>query len=548
MADVIIVGGGIAGTVVASRLHERKPSLSVVLIEAGPDPTGNPHVAIPAAAANLHFSQYDYNYSTTPQEHLDGKPKRNVGFRGLGGGSVINNGGWIRGDAQDYDEWARDVDDPRWSYDGLLPYFKRTERHFDPDADPSQHGHDGPMHTASVTSTGRIYPLREPVHKLWSNLDIPHIYDLNDGRPQGISDLVENFQDGKRQMAHSVYPLHGVQVRTSTIVRRVLFDDTNTAVGVELTDGERIDLNEGGQVVITAGAYRTPQVLMLSGIGEPSQLSQHNIPVVSNLPAVGQNLHDHLMMYRYWKLRNPEKGLAIGSPLFGGLNYDRGGPVDFLVRAPIHQVGTLKAAIERDEGPVSDDHALLKGPRTHLEMLLMYIAVGAEAQGLSIPIDGSSIMTFFMGCLPTSRGSVTLALSDPSANPIIDPNYCATEADRYVLREGFRMQSELMLNTAEGKMLVEYEHIPPGYPGKSDEDIDARLKMGASTTYHPAGTAAMGTVVDGSLRVFGVRNLRVADASVIPKPLAAHYQVPVYAIAEQAVDIVLGEHFEVARQ
>ncbi|KAF1849210.1 GMC oxidoreductase [Cucurbitaria berberidis CBS 394.84] len=531
MADIIIVGGGLAGTVVASRLHQRRPSLLIVLIEAGPDPKNHDHVLNPTEASLLHFSDLDYKYFTTPQEHLDGKPKYNCGIKALGGGSVINTGGWIRGDALDYDEWAQDVGDERWSYNGQLPYFKRSEKHFDPEADPVQHGSDGPVHTASVRSTGRKYPLRDTVLKLWSRLDLKHNHDLNDGRPQGISDLVENWRNGKRQVVQSTYPLGGVQVHSDSLVQRVIIDETKTATGVELANDEIIELKRGGQVIISAGAYRTPQVLMLSGIGNSSHLSEYKIPITVDLPSVGQNLHDHLGHFRYWKLRYPEKGLALGSPEFGGPNYNLGGPVDFLVRAPI-PVEPLKAAIENDEELVSDDHPLLKGPRTHLEMLLLYGALGAEIQGLQIPLDGASVSTFVMGCLPTSRGSVTLASSNATDAPIIDPNYYATEMDQHVMREGFRMHSRLMLETPEGKELVQSEHTPPGYPilgtYASDEEIDARIRMGATTVFHPGGTAAMGQVVDNSLKVYGITNLRVVDASVIPKPLAAHYQVPVY--------------------
>ena len=204
-------------------------------------------------------------------------------------------------------------------------------------------------------------------------------------------------------------------------------------------------------------------MLQISGIDDATHLAQHGIPVVVDLPEVGKNLHDHTMLFRYWKLRHPEKGLATGSPLFTGPNFEKGGPVDWLVTTSIPHA-PLKAAIEKDEGkPIADDHALLKGPRSHLEMNLLYAAFGAEQIGLQVPLDGKSIMTYYMGCLPTSRGSISLASSDTTIQPVIDTNYYATEADRHVMREGFRMLSRLMLETPEGKELVTEEHNPEGF-------------------------------------------------------------------------------------
>ncbi|PSN68092.1 putative glucose dehydrogenase [Corynespora cassiicola Philippines] len=547
LPDVIVVGGGIAGVTLASRLHQQKTHWKILLIEAGPEVTDHSHISAPAEAPLLHFSDLDWKYFTVPQANLNNEPRYNCAIKGLSGGSIINTGGWIRGDALDYDAWARKVNDQRWSYQGLLPYFKRTERHFDTNADPVQHGFDGPIHTASVSASGRKFPLRDHVFKLWSNLKLHHVADANNGHPQGIAELVENWRDGKRQIVSAVYSLEGIEVVTNTLVRRIIINQDKVAVGVELVNGTTRKVRPDGQVVVSAGAYRTPQLLLLSGIGDPKELAQHNVCVTVNLPEVGKNLHDHMMIFRYWKLRHPDKGLALGSPAFGGPNYEKGGPVDWLVTTSIPS-DPLKAAIEKDEGgPIADNHPLLQGPRSHLEMNLLYAVFGADSIGLDIPNDGNSIMTFYMGCLPTSRGSITLGSNDPAVQPIIDPNYYATETDRHVMREGFKMHSRLMFETAEGKELIVSEHVPEGFavlgPDASDEAIDERIKLGGSTVFHPGGTAAMGAVVDASLRVKGVNNLRVVDASIVslPDPLASHYQVIVYAIAEQAADIILNE-------
>ena len=453
-------------------------------------------------------------------------------------------GGWIRGDASDYNEWARLVDDSRWSYDGLLPYFKRSETYHDRECDPYQHGFEGPMHTSTAKSSGRLYPLRETAFKLWTELGFKGNKDANSGSPQGIAELVDNRRDGLRQLTSDAYPLDGVDVMTETIVSRVLIEN-GQAVGVELEDGRTIMLAENGKVLVAAGAYRTPQVLILSGIGDENELRSLGIEPKVICPAVGKNLHDHLMVFRYWKLRHPE-GLALGSPALADPVFLKGNPADWIVTSSL-PADKVKASLTQDtgNGQVSEDHPLTKDFRSHLEMLIFYGAFGSESIGLEIPVDGSSIMTYCMGCLPTSRGSIAVRSRNPADAPVVDPNYFASETDRMVMREGWRFMSRLMLETPTGKDLVSHEIVPPDHSQLTSEApdhlIDARIKIGASTVYHPAGSASMGKVVDGSLRVLGVEGLRVLDASIIPMPLAAHYQAAVFAIAEQAVDIIVNE-------
>ena len=460
---------------------------------------------------------------------------------------LVTSGGWIRGDTQDYDDWAREAGDDRWSYKGQLPYFRRSEHHFDADADPEQHGFEGPMHTASVTTSGRDYPLRNDILKAWKRLGLKEVEDANNGFPQGIAELVENRRDGLRQLTSQVYPLKGVHILTETMVKRIILTDGpqgKVAVGIELADARQLYVKPGGEVLLCGGSYRSPQVLMLSGIGPKDEIARHNIPQQVDSPWVGRNFHDHQMIYRYWTLRHPEKGLAMGSPALSDPAYLKGNPADWLATLTVPADG-LKAALAKDEGnsTIDDNHVLLKGSRSHLEMNVLYGVFGAEQIGLNVPLDGSAIMTYYMACLPSARGSITLASTDPHDHPIIDPNYCGTEADRFVMREGWRVLSRLILETPEGQELVADEITPEGHKclpsTASDAEIDRRIKMGGVSCSHPAASCSMGKVVDAEFRVKGVHGIRVVDASVIPVPLAAHYQAPVFALAEQAVDIIL---------
>jgi choline dehydrogenase-like flavoprotein len=542
--DYIIIGGGIAGCTLATRLAQTNASLSILLLEAGGDPNGHPLTSAPLASFAAHYSDIDYAYKTVPQQHLDNRSCYQAGGKVLSGGSATNYGTWTRGPAVDYDRWAKVVGDESWGYRGLLPYFKKTEDYVDSEVkDWEQHGKGGPIHAVSVSDSdsNRKYPLREPIRKAWSELGVGAVSDGNGGTPLGSAELVENWRDGKRQLASQAYGLAGVRVLCNTVVQRIIINEVDgmkAASGVQLADGQIISATR--EVIVSCGAYRTPQVLMLSGIGNSDLLAHHGIPLVLENPEVGQNLHDHLSLCLWWKLRHPEQGLAIGSPLWNDPAYTKGMPADWVVFQ--HAPNSLLEQALRTEGNIADGEDLLNPQRCHTETLVVYAPAGAPLAGVNIPLDGTHITTAILGMTPTSRGSISISSASPLDDPVIDPNYYATEADRVLLRHGVRQSLRLLQETTDGAALVEGEVPPEGFPsltaGSTDEEIDARVRRAGNTFYHPAGSASMGKVVDSQLRVYGVKGLRVVDASVMPVPIAAHYQACVYALAEKAADLI----------
>ncbi|RWA10979.1 hypothetical protein EKO27_g4122 [Xylaria grammica] len=513
--DYIIVGGGLAGCVVAHRLRQYQPSSRIIVLEAGPDVSGNKDI-LHFNSINFIGGQFDWGYKTVPQVHLDGRQIHVPAGRALGGGSVINGCGWFRGSKDDFDSWAEAVQDDRWSYQGQLDYFKKTEKWFN-DENSEFHGRDGALQIESPISTGRIYPLSTITEQAWAEAGVSKLpgNDMNAGVNLGFGELNENRFQGARQIAPLVYPLDGITLKTDTLVRSIKLVGSR-AVGVYLDDDTEISSKE---VILTAGAYRTPQLLLLSGIGPRETLNKHGIEL-------------------NWKLKDPSQGYALGSsnPLLAEPQFATGTPLSHVACTAIPR-DQLEAAIAKDDGHVDPNHYLLKKNWAVMENLVLYLAVPP------LTIDGTHISNVLMGMKPTSRGTVTIASKDPKDPPVLDPNYFATEVDKVVWRHSLRKITALMTgDTALGRDVVSGETPFPGFEPLSvdagDEYLDKRVRAQGLSTFHGSGTCSMGKVVDADLRVKGVQNLRVADASVFPISIGAHIQAAVYALAEQAAVII----------
>ncbi|KAF2173396.1 GMC oxidoreductase [Zasmidium cellare ATCC 36951] len=470
--DYIIAGGGLSGCVLASRLAQALPSHKILLLETGPDSRNNDAIASPGNAWMI-TPDYYHNYETLPQKHLEGRRVALKTGRALGGGSAVNYGGWTRGDRSGYDEWADVVGDERWGYEALLPYFKRAETYPLPGLE-AQHGYDGPI---KPSRGDRGYLLKEDVREAMLSTGVEVNEDANGGDIRGVARLVESWNRRRRTFAAGDYDLSKGEVLTGRTVARVVLEG-GVARGVVLGDGKRLEART--EVIISCGALRTPQVLMLSGIGPRSQLEKFGIEVIVDSPQVGENLHDHGMVSFWYKLRHPEQGLAIGSEKF----------IPF-------------------EAP---------------------------------PMDGSHITVSVIGIHATSRGSVSLASTDPDELPLIDPAYLATEHDRAVIRTGAKIVAQMMESPAGQRISV--GETPPGpfaplTSKTSAREIDERARACMATTYHLAGSVAMGQVVDAECRVKGVKGLRVVDASIMPVSIGAHLQGSLYGIAERAAQMII---------
>lgn len=400
----------------------------------------------------------------------------------------------MRGSKVDFDEWASLAEDSRWSYDGLLPYFKSTESFWNSNTNPSQHGYDGPLKVEVPSTTGRVYPLRDAVFNSYEAVGIEALpgLDANTGDNLGFGEIAENRRNGKRQIASEYYPLDGITVLTGSLVEKILLENVSTdngnrsgnkliATGVRLVNGTEF---RGKEIIASAGAYRTPQLLMLSGIGPAEVLSEFGIEQKLDAPEVGQGLADHLFFTTEWKLA-PEHRLDTvdsGDPLFSEAQYGLGQPNNFVASYGVSDVSGLAQAIASDEGqaPVPDAHPLLKETRTLFEAFVLYTNFDP-----TLPTNSSYLTAANVGLLPTSRGSVSISSSDPTVPPVINPNFFASEVDRFVWRDGLRKTIKMMVGgeTPLSQGIVLGEAPPAGLSAltvdSTDDEIDARIRATA---------------------------------------------------------------------
>ncbi|KAK6074549.1 glucose dehydrogenase [Seiridium cupressi] len=498
-ADYIVVGAGVTGCVIASRLAQNYQKPKVILVEAGSDPSSEPAAAGLLSGLSLQGGKFDYADASEPVPTTANRVHTLSSGNALGGGSILNYGGWLWADAADYNEWAKIVGDERWSYEGLKPWIRRTECLQDAGASEfSEHGLAGPMHITSISSTAeRKYPLREPVKNAWLELGVSP--NKQNGSIGGLNEMYENSRGGMRQPSYMAYPLTDVQVLTNCLVDKVTFTD-RTATGVQLADGRKISSRK--EVVLCAGPYRTPPIL---------------------------NLHDHFATYLAFRLRDPSAGYALGSPSWQNPAIFQGLPWDWVINQSLPPEMVVKHKFESEED---------KEARNLYEVLTVYVPPGIPC----IPIDGTHIATSIMLLLPNSRGTVSIRSSIANDSPIIQPNFFSTPLDRDTLVHAVRQTLKAMLTTTQMKSIVEGETPPlgPGLDGltpltadTSAGVIEERIQRTGMQHFHSGGTAAMGKVVDVDGRVFGIKGLRVADASIVPIPLGGHPQATLYAMAER---------------
>ena len=524
--DYIVVGAGSAGCVVAERLTADRTT-SLLLLEAG-GPDRSLMLRIPAALSwPLQNDRFIWNYRTEPEPGMDERRMNCPRGKVIGGSSTINGMMHARGHALDFDGWAKN-DLPEWSYAHCLPYFKKAET-FDRGGDDYRGG-NGPLHVTAPRISNPLYGVfLEAVRQA----GYPETADLNGYRQEGFGIVDQTIHRGRRWSAADAYLRPALRranlsLAMNALALRLLFDGTR-AVGVEYAcKGEvRQAFTERG-VILCGGSINSPQLLMVSGLGDADHLREHAIPVIGHLPGVGGNLQDHLDFCVQVKCKRPVSYYPATTPL---------GRLGVGLRWLLTRDGVCATNLMEAGGYIRS-----RADAAHPNLQCTFMALAADYSGAN-SYRGHGYQAFFDLMRPASRGRVRLNSADPREPPSILFNYLTAETDRRDVVDGLRLTRGILGQAA----FAPYDggEFNPGPEVRTDDEIVAWARTTGETEYHPVGTCAMGTgdtaVVDGALRVHGIEGLRVVDASIMPTVVSANTNAATIMLAEKAADIIAGK-------
>ena len=519
--DFVIVGAGSSGSVVASRLSEN-PDISVCLLEAGP-PDKSPFIHIPTGVMRLaSHKQLNWRFTTTPQKQMKDREIFTPRGRTLGGSSSINGMVYIRGNRLDYDEWAN-LGNEGWAWKDVKPYFLKAENN--EQFNDEHHAQGGPL---NVTFPNITSPLEKDFVAAAEALQYKHNPDFNGDIQEGIGQHQATQKNGRRWSTSKAY-LHpamkrsNLTIQTDAPVKRILIKN-GSATGVELIDGRKITAN--CEIILSAGALISPKILMLSGIGDPVEITPHKIEMKHTLLGVGKNLQDHAAVWAAMKTisRTPWGFSWPKLPYFAIEAF----------KYLFTQKGWFSAQLIESGGFVKSDPTL---DRPDVQFVFM---PGQRVPPPKIIDYGHGYSAVAVLLRPKSRGTITLKSANPNDTPIIDPQFYSKEPDLDTLLWGLKECRRII----HGDVFNKYQptETNPGQAIQTDKELKEYILNSAGTIFHPVGTCKMGNddhaVVDNRLRVHGLTNLRVADLSIAPRIVGGNTNAPAIMIGEKAADMI----------